>query len=60
MWDKRPPPKYEGEGLSCAEPQNGWPPLYAASLNGHLEVVGALLARGADVEAKDDVSILRA
>jgi ankyrin repeat protein len=38
-------------------PQNGWTPLYAACSNGHAEVVGALLAKGADVEAKADVSM---
>jgi hypothetical protein len=40
-------------------PQDGWTPLYTAS-DGHLEVVDALLAKGADVEAKDNVSIARA
>ena len=35
--------------------QNGWTPLIAASHNGRLEVVGALLAAGADKEAKDEV-----
>jgi hypothetical protein len=37
--------------------QNGGTPLYAASSSGHAEVVGALLAKGADVEAKDNVSM---
>ena len=32
-------------------------PLYTASSNGHAEVVVALLAKGADVEAKADVSM---
>ena len=41
-------------------PQNGYSPLYAASRNGHWEVVEALLARGADVEAKTKVPIARA
>jgi ankyrin repeat protein len=38
-------------------PQDGWTPLYAASSNGHAEAVEALLAKGADVEAKDNVSV---
>jgi ankyrin repeat protein len=37
--------------------QDGWTPLYAASSNGHAEVVGALLAKGADVEAQTKVSV---
>jgi ankyrin repeat protein len=45
--------------MSCAAPQDGLMPLHAASVCGHLEVVGALLARGADVEAKERVSIAR-
>jgi ankyrin repeat protein len=36
-------------------PQNGWTPLYSASYKGHAKVVGALLAKGADMEAKADV-----
>jgi ankyrin repeat protein len=38
--------------------QNGGTPLYAASSNGHAEVVGSLLAKGADVESKDNVSVM--
>jgi hypothetical protein len=40
-------------------PQAGWTPLHNASNNGHLEVVEALLAKGADVEAKKQVNIAR-
>jgi ankyrin repeat protein len=49
--------------LACAEesaPQKGWTPLHNASLKGHFAVLGALLAKGADVQAKTDVSIARA
>ena len=41
-------------------PQDGETPLYAASEKGFLDVVVALLAKGADVEAKNNVSIARA
>jgi ankyrin repeat protein len=41
-------------------PQIGWAPLHNASGQGHLAVVEALLAKGADVEAKNVVSIARA
>ena len=41
-------------------PQDGWSPLHRASQGGHLEVVEALLAKGADVQAKKNVSIARA
>jgi hypothetical protein len=37
--------------------QKGETPLHAASKNGHVEVVAALLAKGVDVEAKDVVSM---
>jgi hypothetical protein len=51
-----------GKALTAmnGSPQNGWTSLLRASQNGHLEVVGALLAKGADMEAKTDVSIARA
>jgi ankyrin repeat protein len=41
-------------------PQAGLTPLYFASENGHFKVVWALLAKGADVEAKHEASIARA
>ncbi len=37
--------------------QDEWTPLHAASYNGHAEVVGALLTKGADAEAKTNVSV---
>jgi hypothetical protein len=40
-------------------PQDGGTPLHNACFDGHLAVVEALLAKGADVEAKDNVSIAR-
>ena len=40
--------------------QDGPTPLYCASVKGHAEVVVALLAKGADMETKEDVSIARA
>ena len=36
--------------------QYGWTALIAAADNGHHDVVGLLLDRGADMEAKDNVS----
>ena len=36
--------------------QNGWTPLMNAAEKGHLPVVEYLLERGADMEAKDNVS----
>ena len=47
-------------GMISPAPQDGWSPLHRASQGGHLEVVEALLAKGADVEAKTNVSIARA
>ena len=35
--------------------QNGWTALIEASAMGHLEVVKALVAAGADVNVKDNV-----
>jgi hypothetical protein len=49
-----------GDRDVLSAPQDGWSPLHTASGNGHLAVVEALLAKGADVEAKDNVSIARA
>jgi ankyrin repeat protein len=47
--------------LACeAAPQNIRTPLFFASSGGHSEVVKALLAKGADVQEKDYVSIARA
>ena len=37
---------------TCAAPQDKTP-LHLAAMNGHLEVVMALLERGADVDPKD-------
>ena len=38
--------------------QAEWTPLHYASMNGHLEICKLLLAAGAAVDAKDNVSIL--
>jgi hypothetical protein len=46
--------------MSSPVPQDGHTPLHRASFYGSLEVVEALLAKGADLEAKDNVSIARA
>ena len=35
--------------------QVGWTPLHVAAKKGHLQVVELLVAKGADVEAKDKV-----
>jgi ankyrin repeat protein len=37
--------------------QEGYTPLLQASASGHVEVVKALLAAGADVGARDDVGV---
>jgi hypothetical protein len=44
--------------MGAALRQSGCTPLYAASQKCHAEVVTALLAKGADPEAKDNVSIM--
>ena len=51
-------PCVEIESL-CFEPwtsQWGWTALIRAAWSGHCDVVGLLLDRGADIEAKDSVS----
>jgi ankyrin repeat protein len=54
------PGRWRREALTALfspAPQEGLTPLHFASQSGHLEVVEALLAKGADVEAKTNVSI---
>ena len=41
--------------MFSSAPQDGLTPLHIASVEGHAEVVAALLAKGADVEAKTNV-----
>jgi hypothetical protein len=48
-----------GADRDASGPQYGQTPLQAASKGGHLRVVEALLAKDADVQAKDEVSIAR-
>ena len=36
--------------------QNGWSPLNISSLNGHLDVVKALIKAGANINQADEVS----
>ena len=35
--------------------QNGWSPLYRASLNGHLDIVRALIEAGANISQANKV-----
>ena len=42
--------------FSCSLYQSDWTPLYAAACKGYTEVVIALLDRGANTEAKTNVS----
>ena len=48
-----------GLGVSCADgcraPQDGHTPLIKAAMEGEREVVGNLLGKGANIEAKDEV-----
>ena len=36
--------------------QNGWSPLRTSSLNGHLDVVKALIKAGANINQADEVT----
>ena len=50
------PSPYLTASLSAAPLfQDGWTALLCASANGHSAVVEALLAKGADIEAKNEV-----
>ena len=40
---------------SASRLQDGWTPLYAASVYGHVEIVKALIEGRADLEAKEKV-----
>ena len=42
--------------MRCSVPQNGATALIAAARSGHVDAMAVLLDRGADLEAKDNVS----
>ena len=46
------------ESVSCLGVQGGDTALYVASAGGHQGVVELLVAKGADVQARDEVSSL--
>ena len=48
--------KDQGSSTCATVSQNGYTPLIWASQNGHLEVVKALVAAGADINAAENVS----